>query len=517
MNYLEYPMNQGGSSYTGVAQVAAAISYLTGAAPAGGVSGFVIRTGRVSTTPLLYKIWDVLQTHSVRIVANTDYYGALSIKQRMLLTVQHGIDIYGFEMANEPQIAYGSPENWPIGVPRANNVSSESNDYPIAALYKDCEIARRLVDSDAEIRNASKFTQPGGKVPRLMSFAAAAMGHFNWATTFASYNGYTIAPQNLFDIINFHQYPAGQRPNWGGPNVLSESWNVRQRDDVRKAYGMHKPVIQTETGYQNNFAAPSATPVTPEAVGVYILRVFVENLKDNGVNTSLYFQLTDTPMKSEADEKNRGIFGVNMSNGAVVPKPGAFAVRNFWGLLADTAVSHSPQPLAVEITAAAGVSTWLLHNSKGEWLLVCWRRNENAYNSSTKQLIDVAPLNVTLRFSTAEAKKLVTVYRPSLSASPSFTGSWWNVAVPVRADVTVVVIKNGAVAIKAEDLSASTSASSSHHHVRAWYVVLPAVLVAVVCAVVITVVALLVHKRQAQKKEVALSELRVSLNPSSDA
>jgi hypothetical protein len=48
--------------------------------------------------------------------------------------------------------------------------------YPIAEIYKDCEIARRLLNTDKDLAVAAAVSQRSGRVPRLMSFAAAGKG-----------------------------------------------------------------------------------------------------------------------------------------------------------------------------------------------------------------------------------------------------------------------------------------------------------------------------------------------------
>jgi hypothetical protein len=81
---------------------------------------------QVSTSDtVMIKMWNIVKSYGGRIVAITDYYGTKTIKDRMLLALQHGVEFYGFEMANEPQrFTWKTPADWPVGTPRPDGVGS---------------------------------------------------------------------------------------------------------------------------------------------------------------------------------------------------------------------------------------------------------------------------------------------------------------------------------------------------------------------------------------------------------
>ena len=248
---------------------------------------------------------------------------------------------------------------------------------------------------------------------------------------------------SLADLGNVHSYPGGQPPE-----LL-----MQQKLGFEKAFvSGSKPVITTESGYNNATGASLARFPSPEWVaGTYLPRIFLEDLQ-LGIKRTYIYELVDEGTNLKDPEHMYGLLRNDLSL-----KPAAVALQNLTSILADSApITTAADPLAYSITDSVarlpdipvivggvavspgpdrGLRHVLLRKSDGSLYLAIWRY-QSIWDNSTGTAVSAPDYPVTLSFATP---KDVAVYRPSQSGSPvSTAAAQTSVTLPVGPGVNLV-------------------------------------------------------------------------------
>lgn len=135
----------------------------------------------------------------------------------------------------------------------------------------------------------------------------------------------------FYDFANLHNYFAGRHPStrgWGANGYGSIAWNLR----LIGKYGGGKPVVTTETGYQDHPSIKDSVP--SEVAGRYLPIVLLEQFRAGIVRTYLY---------ELCDFEKSGNYGLLDASGE--PKPAFHAVKSLLTLLDDRGAKTSVRDL----------------------------------------------------------------------------------------------------------------------------------------------------------------------------
>lgn len=231
----------------------------------------------------------------------------------------------------------------------------------------------------------------------------------------------------LFDFANMHNYFGGRHPGtpgWGANGYGSIGWNL----DLVGRYSGGKPVVTTETGYQDTSSAVDAIPAW--VIGRYMPRVLLEQFRAGVVRTFLY-ELADFP--------NSGGYGLLDQRGS--PKPAFTAVSSLLTLLADPGPSFTPQDL--EYTVEGGgrdVRHMAFQKRNGTYFLALWRSVPN-WDPASGQLVVNTPQRAIVRFPTS--MRVARTYRwrqpdGSMTTTPASVSTQ---SVPVNVSGALLIIE----------------------------------------------------------------------------
>lgn len=215
-----------------------------------------------------------------------------------------------------------------------------------------------------------------------------------------------------YDVANIHNYFAGRNPGthgWGADGYGSIEWNLR----LARRYGGGKPIISTETGYQDDVSQHGHVP--PTVAGRYMPRLLLEHYRAGIARTFLY---------ELADFANSGHYGLLHADGT--PKPAFTAVKSLLNLLSDPGPRVTPQDLAYAVQgASADVRHMLFQKRNGAYFLALWLEVPS-YNPETRQLIGVPSQSVTLTL--PRSMRLYGTYRWQIDGSFAATPSMATIA-----------------------------------------------------------------------------------------
>ena len=224
------------------------------------------------------------------------------------------------------------------------------------------------------------------------------------------------------DHGNLHPYPGGQTP---------ESMIAAQIEDAAAISGT-KPVYASESGYHNAVNHVGWQPGVSElAAAKYTLRMILENFRQGIVRTYLY-ELQDEGL-DPTDTNDNNAWGLVRYDGTY--KPAFTAVKNLLSMLPN---GNNPALAPVNYTLSGPqVSTLLLQQSSGTWLLFLWQP-VSVYDLTTKADITSNPqMNVTLNLPVGTYTE---IYEPLIQAGPKSIPSTNEVNLAISDHPTVVKI-----------------------------------------------------------------------------
>jgi len=219
---------------------------------------------------------------------------------------------------------------------------------------------------------------------------------------------------SYMDYGNIHSYYGGDMPETNLPDGDGKDGFVVARDKIPtrsntleeklKIYSSrisdNKPIVVTETGYQNYMDTPKELhkPTDKNAVGVYMPRVFLENFRIGIVKTYAYQMFDELANKKEYEKH----FGMFETGGRDTPKPSAKAMHFMNMRLVDdkpTQKTFSPGKLDYRFTEKPdNLRSVLLQKSTGKFYLIIWRA-ESVYDNKTKKYTTPsAPVDVGIQF-----------------------------------------------------------------------------------------------------------------------
>jgi hypothetical protein len=206
------------------------------------------------------------------------------------------------------------------------------------------------------------------------------------------------------DIGNIHSYPRGGKV----PSNALEKWLPAARVICGS-----KPIISTETGYQN---AVNERGVSEQASAKYLPRLLLEHF-NGGIKRTYIYELIDLKPNPEPD-KGEWHFGLLRNDGS--SKPSFIALKNLLSLLGNSngLTSRSFTPKSLNYTLSGNTSTihhTLLQKIDGRFYLILWQ-DVLSFDTKIKTDIVVPESQVILTLNTL-IKKAIT-YRPLNSISP---------------------------------------------------------------------------------------------------
>jgi hypothetical protein len=199
-----------------------------------------------------------------------------------------------------------------------------------------------------------------------------------------------------FDAANMHNYLGGRHPctpGWDINGYGSIAWNLNQI----RPYTGGKPVITTETGFQDDPASPDAIP--QDVAARYLPRVLLEQFRAGIARTYIY-ELIDWSTQS-------GHYGLLNQDGS--PRPVFTAVKSLLNLLADPGPAFTPQNLSYTVQGAgADFRHMAFQKRDGTYLVAVWL-GTSGYENETHQRLAVAAQTVT--FTTATPMRFLRMHR----------------------------------------------------------------------------------------------------------
>ena len=199
-----------------------------------------------------------------------------------------------------------------------------------------------------------------------------------------------LATAGLPDHLHYagmHSYPAGLKPD----NKVDT-----RLDYVRTAWG-RVPTWVSETGYTNAMAAPMVgpRPVPLDVAATYGPRSLLEYYS-RGCNSARYELLSEPDPSNAEPEYSYGLLhcpGIDPATWTV--KPEYDIMRDFLGALKDSAPSHVPAPVPLQVTAPSTVKWILTAKSDGTTTLYAYL-NASVWDIQKRTRLAPAPVNVTV-------------------------------------------------------------------------------------------------------------------------
>jgi hypothetical protein len=282
--------------------------------------------------------------------------GDIGIKSTLIVTPEQSTDVW---------IQY------PARVSRTFEAYEGPNEYDRSGRSNWVEILRQTMARMRTLRNVPTLDAYPIYGPSLTSAAAfVALGDVS-AT---------------FDYANMHNYFAGRHPStggWGANGYGSIPWNI----DLAGRYGGGKPVVTTETGYQDVSTAVDFVP--REVAGNYLPKLLLEQYRA-GVKRTFLYELCDFP----------GSGGFGLLDDRAMPKPGFHAVKGLLTLLADPGPAFTPTPPGYSVIGdTARIRHMVFQKRDGTYYVAMWQSSE-VWNPITRTAAAAsAEIAVTLQFS----------------------------------------------------------------------------------------------------------------------
>ncbi len=208
------------------------------------------------------------------------------------------------------------------------------------------------------------------------------------------------------DINNAHEYPGGRNPdNEGLPYHIP---------NYRSVCGWDKPIISTETGYNN--AMKESKSVSEQAAAKYLPRLLFE-FYNQGFKRYYIYELMNKQANPSYDKKHLH-WGLLRADGS--RKPAFRAVRNVIDILDNSDLTTNTQvPLGSLDYDIKGdmtdVHQTLLQKQDGRFYLVLWQEVDS-YNLESKREVKVPFRTLNIYFNTDISQ--LKVYKPNWKAGP---------------------------------------------------------------------------------------------------
>lgn len=186
----------------------------------------------------------------------------------------------------------------------------------------------------------------------------------------------------FYDMGNLHNYFAGRHPGtpgWGANGYGSIAWNL----GMVGPYAGGKPIVTTETGYQDDLSLVDAIP--PDIVARYMPRVLLEQFRA-GIRRTFLYELADFPRS--------GRYGLLHADGS--PKPAFNAVKSLLNLLSDPGPAFTPQHLGYSVDGGDDDLRHMAFQKRdGTYYLALWRAVPG-YIVESRQHVAVLPQRITV-------------------------------------------------------------------------------------------------------------------------
>lgn len=168
----------------------------------------------------------------------------------------------------------------------------------------------------------------------------------------------------FFDYANLHNYLGGRNPGtagWGPNGYGSFAWNLELVDGAWP----NKPIITTETGYQNDPSNPQGVP--EDVSGKYLPRLLFEQWM-HGIQRTYLYQLLDHEKRGRDPGSSFGLLHADFT-----PKVGYRAIQGLLQLLADPGPPFKLDDLNLDLSGnLANVHHVLLEKRSGAFYLALW-------------------------------------------------------------------------------------------------------------------------------------------------
>jgi hypothetical protein len=241
-----------------------------------------------------------------------------------------------------------------------------------------------------------------------------------------------------YDFGNFHPYPGGEPPEM----------NISREIDQLVPYASGKPLVASETGYDDALSAPAGgnSPVSEEAAAVYVPRLFLDYYKLGIARTFLYELVDEKPDPTDANEQDH--FGLLRNDWS--PKPAFIALRNLITLLNEEAqTKQEVKPTNMSMTGETlGVEHLLLEKADGTRELVLW---QNASVWSREKRVPLVVTNHKVSISVEGGVANATLAQPLVST----------VRAPLKSEGEVIHLEVSAAPIVVEIPPAVQQSSSA--------------------------------------------------------
>jgi hypothetical protein len=214
------------------------------------------------------------------------------------------------------------------------------------------------------------------------------------------------------DWGNAHPYSGGQTP------TSTLAYNASLETTVAGS----KPMVATEAGYHNAINATSGQPpVSEDAAGDYVPRLFLDMFRAGVPRTYLYELLDERPDPSQTSPENE--FGLLRSDFSEKP-----AFRTLEALLHMTAPVGSTDlaPLHLAVSGPADLRQLLLQTGPSSYALVLWR-DVKVWNQTARTPIAVTPANADVQIG-PEISHTELTYLDGPEAPQNLTGTDLEVA-----------------------------------------------------------------------------------------
>lgn len=212
------------------------------------------------------------------------------------------------------------------------------------------------------------------------------------------------------DYDNMHNYYAGRNPGtggWGSYGYGSLAWNVQ----VAQKQSSFKPVLSTETGYNNAVNTTGSTGIPEAVAGKYIPRLFLEQF-NYGIPRTWSYELIDAYNNSNARDSN---FGLLRNDGS--EKPAYLALKNLLGLLNDPGSDFKQATLDYSLSGdTTNLHHTLLQKCDGKFYLILWQEVPS-FDPQQQTELFVPDLSVTLTLNTVVSQ--AATYQPNNSITPT--------------------------------------------------------------------------------------------------
>ena len=415
----------------------------------GNAIGINVHMAEASYTDVNQVLQD-LQYVGISYVRNNDY-AASSVARRQTLAAA------GIKFEYPTPKASGTAGTVPTSAAIHTTIDNRINDIKNNNLQGSTSGVEGLNEYDSGL-----YTQPGW----VASYLDAQQYLFtqmraNFGTSIPVHN-VTLQGINLestaqlvgdissqIDVGDFHTYPGTNAPDSSLPDSqtsfvsstpcaqLTSNQNIDDRLAIlTTCMTKNKPVIASETGYENYLQSSAKNFVSAAASGTYIPRALLDNFRI-GVQRTYVYQLLNQPEKGPGVQEHFGVY-----YDPTTPKPAATMLHGLTSLLKDTATtaaSFTPGKLDYTVSGANTVNLHkvLMQKADGTFWLALWQSDKVWDNTNQ---VDIPPVtkNVTLTLGTTALQ--VTQYALDDPTNGTNKGGGKTFTISTGPDVTILQI-----------------------------------------------------------------------------